>query len=115
MPRDFEITPALVDVINAERMRLMEAETVLQCACFAFDCCDQAGPRRPYFPNIATVVAALLQQAIDNLDVVQLRSVAEGAGFEPAKDALTRVQAVRVKPLRQPSKKKTLMRKRGGG
>lgn len=60
------------DAIEAERGRLMNAETILHCTVLAMNERDCADPDGPYFQNIIDVARDLVRQSINGLDSVRL-------------------------------------------
>jgi hypothetical protein len=58
--------------IEAERARLMNAETILHCTVLAMNESDCANPDGPYFQNIVDVARDLVRQSINGLDSVCL-------------------------------------------
>ena len=60
------------DAIEAERGRLMNAETILHCTVLAMNERDCDDPDGPYFQNIVDVARDLVRQSINGLDSVHL-------------------------------------------
>lgn len=71
-------TPDLLEVIEAERARLMQAESLLQCLLVALD--DEEGEARsPYYPHVIELARELLTRSIGQLDSLRLRPLIEQA------------------------------------
>jgi len=62
----------IVDAIETERSRLMDAETILHCVVLAMNEHDHSDPDGPYFQNIVDVARGLVRRSIDQLDSVRL-------------------------------------------
>lgn len=73
---DFIIGP-LHDAIEAERARLMEADSVLACLYVALDPMAEDALKGPYFPDVVKIARKLLRKSIDQLDSVELRPLIE--------------------------------------
>jgi hypothetical protein len=76
-------TPDLLEVVEAERTRLMQAESLLQCLLVALE--DEAVETRgPYYPHVIELARELLTQSIGQLDSLRLRPLIEQARGEKA-------------------------------
>lgn len=64
---------AMTEVIEVERGRLMDAETILHCVVLAMNE-HECEPDEPYFQNAVDVARGLLRRSIDGLDSVRLQS-----------------------------------------
>jgi hypothetical protein len=62
----------LLEVIEAERTRLMQAESLLQCLTAALDA-EEGETQSPYYPNVIELARELLTQSIGQLDSLRLR------------------------------------------
>ena len=76
-------TPDLLEVIEAERARLMQAESLLQCLLAALKD-EEVETRDPYFPHVIELARELLTQSIGELDSLRLRPLIEQARGEQA-------------------------------
>jgi hypothetical protein len=66
----------LMEVIEEERTRLMQAESLLQCILIAME--DAEGEaRKLYYPNLIELIRSLVNQSIGALDSVRLRPLIE--------------------------------------
>lgn len=63
---------ALKHLIEEERVRLMKAEAVLECAMLAMDETDVEQTHGPYYQNVIGVARDLILQSIDQLDSIRL-------------------------------------------
>lgn len=80
---DAAAIPDLLEAIEAERNRLMQAESLLQCLLAALQ--DEAGEvQGPYYPHVIELARELLTQSIGRLDSVHLRPLIEQARGEKA-------------------------------
>ena len=66
--------------IEAERERLMSAEAVLHCVVIAMDEIDAGDTRAPHYQSVVDLARGLVQQSIDRLDSVWMRSRGEDVG-----------------------------------
>ena len=78
---------ALEQAINAQRAKLVSAHAVQQCLYQALLYAD--GEDAVMYAEAANVVATILQDVLDKLDAVQLRTAIseEREGAEPTEDA----------------------------
>lgn len=78
-----QIPEALRDVIEAERSRLMDAETVLHCAVTALDAGDHWSATEPCYQSVINMARDLILRSINQLDSLALdealRAVDAGA------------------------------------
>jgi hypothetical protein len=65
----------LIEAIEEERARLMQAESLLHCVLIAMD--DDSEARGPYYPNLIELIRVLVNQSIGALDSVRLRPMIE--------------------------------------
>ena len=70
-----QMPEALRDVIEAERSRLMDAETVLHCAVMALDAGDHWSPAEPCYQSVINMARDLIVKSINQLDSVALSQV----------------------------------------
>jgi hypothetical protein len=63
---------ALKTLIEEERIRLMKAEAVLECAMLAMDETDFEQTHGPYYQNVIGVARDLILHSIDQLDSLRL-------------------------------------------
>jgi hypothetical protein len=75
--------PDLLEVIEAERTRLMQAESLLQCLLVALED-EEVETRGPYYPHVIELARELLTQCIGQLDSLRLRPLIEQARGENA-------------------------------
>jgi hypothetical protein len=68
----------LLEVVEAERTRLMQAESLLQCLTVALDA-EEGETHSPYYPNVIELARDLLTQSIGQLDSLRLRPLIEQA------------------------------------
>ena len=76
-------TPDLLEVVEAERTRLMQAESLLQCLLVALED-EEVETRSPYYPHVIELARELLTQSIGQLDSLRLRPLIEQARGEKA-------------------------------
>lgn len=76
-------SPDLLEVIEAERTRLMQAESLLQCLLVALED-EEVETRGPYYPQVIELARELLTRSIDHLDSLRLRPLIEQARGEKA-------------------------------
>ncbi len=78
-----QMPEALRDVIEAERSRLMDAETVLHCAVTALDAGDHWSATEPCYQSVINMARDLILRSINQLDLLALnealRAVDAGA------------------------------------
>ena len=77
------LTPDLLEAIEAERTRLMQAESLLQCLLAALED-EEVETRSPYYPQVIELARELLTQSIGQLDSLRLRPLIEQARGERA-------------------------------
>ena len=70
-----QMPEALRDVIEAERSRLMDAETVLHCAVMALDAGDHWSAADPCYQSVINMARDLIVKSITQLDSVALSQV----------------------------------------
>jgi hypothetical protein len=78
---------ALLDAIEEERSRLMNAEAVLHCVLIAFD--ENGGrcnPDGPYLPGVIGIARDLVARTITRLDPDRLDSIVEGTSNDADAD-----------------------------
>jgi hypothetical protein len=68
---------ALLAALEAERTRLMKAESALRCALVAMDYDADFSADEPYYPNVVELARDLLRHSIDQLDSLRLRPMLE--------------------------------------
>jgi hypothetical protein len=68
---------ALKRIIEEERVRLMSAESILECAMLAMDETDHEQANGPYYQNVIGVARDLILKSIDQLDSVRLAPMLE--------------------------------------
>lgn len=76
-------TPDLLEAVEAERTRLMRAESLLQCLLVALDD-EEVETRSPYYPHVVELACELLTRSIGQLDSLRLRPLVEQARGEKA-------------------------------
>jgi hypothetical protein len=76
-------TPDLLEFIEAERTRLMQTESLLQCLLVALED-EEVETRSPYYPHVIELARELLTQSIGQLDSLRLRPLIEQARGERA-------------------------------
>jgi hypothetical protein len=76
-------TPDLLEVVEAERTRLMQAESLLQCLLVALEG-EEVETRSPYYPHVIELACELLTRSIGQLDSLRLRPLIEQARGEKA-------------------------------
>ena len=74
-------TPDLLEAIEAERARLMQAESLLQCLLVALEG-EEGEVCSPYYPQVIELARELLTQSIGQLDSLRLRPLIERARGE---------------------------------
>jgi hypothetical protein len=62
----------VIEAIEAERTRLMQAESLLDCLLAAMDE-DEVDPHGPYVPNVIKLARDRVHRSIDQLDSLNLR------------------------------------------
>lgn len=67
-----EAAPDLLEFIEEERDRLMQAESLLECVLVALDAEDGATDSA-YFPSVIAMARELMGRSIDRLDSIRLR------------------------------------------
>lgn len=82
-----QIPETLRDLIEAERARLMDAESVLHCAVIALDASDRHRAAEPYYQSVIGIARDLISKSINHLDLVML---------EKALNAAAAVDAARI-------------------
>lgn len=75
--------PDLLEIIEAERARLMQAESLLQCLLAALED-EEVETRGPYYPHVIELARELLTRSIDQFDSMRLRPLLEQARGEKA-------------------------------
>lgn len=71
--------PDLLEVIEAERARLMQAESLLQCLLVALED-EEVEVGSPYYPHVIELASELLTQSIGRLDSLRLRPLEQALG-----------------------------------
>ena len=66
----------LIEAIEGERARLMQAESLLHCIRIAMEDAE-GGTRSPYYPSMIELIRGLVDQSIGALDSVRLRPTIE--------------------------------------
>jgi|GEM_PF-2930502 len=88
----------LRELIDEERLRLMDAEAVLHCAVVALDGHDRSTEDIPDYQSVINTARTLIRQSIDRLDAVTIGTSlrdAEAAGMVEPISTRVRRYAVR--------------------
>jgi hypothetical protein len=62
----------VIEAIDAERNRLMQVESLLDCILAAIDD-DEVDPHGPYMPNVIQLSRDMSRKTVDQLDSLKLR------------------------------------------